>query len=188
MRPEVSLYSFTTHFHNIWRLCDCISPSLCHIWKSPHINKTQKNKKKQESSFFIPPPSIGENKRCFKSAFYSPSRMLDLWRKQWRVRAAARRDTRWGISESLQEAGALPLSCRASASPVLFLFSLSLSPRPNIYQVMHEKPWRDQQDRVCVFTGGPYLPDQTKTTPPCLQCPPLRRGYKSHLYSDHATV
>lgn len=85
-------------------------------------------------------------------------------------RAAAQRDPQWGISASLQEAGAIPLSCRAPASPLLLF-----SPQPNIYQVMREKPWRDQQDHVYVFTGGPYLPDQTKTTPPCLQCSSLQR-------------
>lgn len=159
MRPEDSLYSFTTHFHNIWRLCDCISQSLCHIWKSPHINKMQKERK-TVFFFFIPPPSIGENKRCFKSAFYSPSWMLDPWRKQWRV------EQRHG---GMRSEGPLshyrkPGPYLSAAEHLLCLPTLFFSPAQYIAGRARETLKRPTGPRLCVY-GRSVPPRSNKNHP-----------------------
>lgn len=174
MRPEDSLYTFTTHFHNIWRLCDCISPS--HIWKSPHINKMGK---KEESIFLFQTPSIGENKRCFKSAFYSPSWMLDLWRIQWRV------ERRHGGMHSER-----PVSHyrkpRSYLSAAEHLHRLSF---PGLIYIRSCTRNLDATSRTTSVCLREDRSSPIKQKPPChVYNTPLCSVYKSHLHSDHATV
>lgn len=181
MRPTDSLCSFPTHFHNTWRLGECISPSRCHIWKSPNINKT--HKKRGKAVFIVPHPSIGENKRCFKSARYSPSRTPDLWRRQWRVKqphGCTARDL-WVATGSRGLTSQLPRTCIASA----------FFPQPNIYQLnTRETLTRPAGPRLCVY-GREGRTSPIKHKPPrYVDDPPLCRGWKDHvhIYLNHGRV